>query len=145
MIGVVACSKTKLTRRAPARELYTSPLFRMSLEYALARCDQVFIASARHGLVTLDTVLEPYDETLTGKPAHVRDAWGFAACRQLIGLRPATETTGLFVLAGFAYTSPIRRHLDERYTLIDALHGMQIGQRLHFLRGELAAETQRAA
>jgi hypothetical protein len=143
VIGIVSCSATKLDRAAPARELYTSHLFKLSLAYALEHCEHVYIASARHGLVALDTELQPYNETLTGKSREHCDAWGFMVTTQLQERHPAAG--GVMMLAGYAYTGPIRRHLPMRYVLIDVLHGMQIGQRLHFLKIELAAAAARRA
>jgi hypothetical protein len=67
-IGLVGCVKTKLTHRASAEDLYTSPLFVGRRRYVEGSCDRWFILSAEHGLVTSARELEPYDETLVGKP-----------------------------------------------------------------------------
>lgn len=62
---VIPCGKDKLDHAAPASELYTGSAFRSCLAAALHQVDgdrsKVLILSALHGLVTLDTVLEPYD------------------------------------------------------------------------------------
>jgi hypothetical protein len=52
-VGLVACSRTKLSRAAPARELYCSPLFRAARAYAERRYGRGrwLIVSARYGLV----------------------------------------------------------------------------------------------
>ncbi|WP_372858430.1 DUF6884 domain-containing protein [Sphingomonas sp.] len=42
-IGLVSCSGPKESHKAPARDLYTSQLFRASLEVALARHPLVYI------------------------------------------------------------------------------------------------------
>lgn len=79
-LGLIGCSATKLDRPAPARELYTGDLFRSALRLAEARCERVLVLSAKHGAVSLDTVLRPYDEQLPTKRADltqlaVRVAW----------------------------------------------------------------------
>jgi hypothetical protein len=58
-VGLVACSRLKADRPAPARELYVSPLFRAARAYAERRHGpgRWFILSAHHGLVDPDTVL----------------------------------------------------------------------------------------
>lgn len=68
---VIPCGGRKLDRRAPARELYVGSLFRHTLDNAersarldtevLGRPARVLILSAKHGLITPDTVLDPYD------------------------------------------------------------------------------------
>ena len=63
-IGIVACSKTKLATPAPAKDLYTSPLFKAARAYCERTYDRWFILSALHGLVEPETVIEPYDVTL---------------------------------------------------------------------------------
>ncbi len=137
MIGIVSCSAKKLARPGPARELYTSHLFKLSLAYALEQCEHVYVASARYGLVPLDLTIQTYNESLTSKSRAQRDAWGFAVCRQLLERHPAPG--GVVVLAGYAYAAPIRKHLDKRYILVDVLHGMQIGQRLQWLRNHITS------
>ncbi|CRK56970.1 Phage protein [Alloactinosynnema sp. L-07] len=71
---VVPCSNSKLTHRAPARLLYTGSTFRLALrvverEAALTTESglpaSVLILSARHGLITPDTEIDPYDQTMT--------------------------------------------------------------------------------
>lgn len=72
-VGLVGCVKAKRRTPAAARDLYTSPLFRGGRLTVEQNCDRWFILSARHGLLTPDTVIEPYDETLsTASRAHRR-------------------------------------------------------------------------
>lgn len=63
---VIGCGAGKLDRPAPAAELYTGTYFRECLATARAIADpeSIRILSAKHGLVRLDDVLEPYDVTL---------------------------------------------------------------------------------
>ena len=62
-IAIVACGQSKTDYPAPARELYTSSTFRLNLAAAEAIAGRVLVLSARHGLVELDQVLDPYDTT----------------------------------------------------------------------------------
>jgi hypothetical protein len=61
---LLACCKSKLTYPAPARELYAGQLFRAGLRYAVHVGAPVLILSAKYGWITLDTVIEPYNETI---------------------------------------------------------------------------------
>lgn len=74
-IGLVGCVKTKLDHAAPAKDLYTSRLFRGRRAFVERSCARWFILSAKHGLVDPDAVLEPYDVTLDSATAAERRAW----------------------------------------------------------------------
>lgn len=69
---IIPCGGAKLTEPAHAYELYTGSMFRDALGTALMMTswDSVFIMSAKYGLVTLDTVLPPYDLKM-GQPGSV--------------------------------------------------------------------------
>ena len=74
-IGLVSCVKSKLARPAPARDLYTSALFRGARCSVERSCGRWFILSALHGLVGPDEVLEPYEKTLTTATRDERRRW----------------------------------------------------------------------
>lgn len=144
MIGLVACSKTKLDRPAPAHALYTSPLFKLSLTYALRTCERVYILSARYHLVCVDQPLKPYDRTVVAMSRDERERWGRCIARSLWSLHGIdVALVGLTFLAGDAYVSPIKRGLlaieanTIGVTTREPLRGMQIGERLCFLKREL--------
>jgi hypothetical protein len=75
-IGLVGCVKMKRNHPTPGGDLYTSPLFVGRRRWVLQTCDRWFILSAKHGLVSPEQVLDPYDETLTNKSVADRRAWG---------------------------------------------------------------------
>jgi len=58
---VIPCGGAKLDNLAPARELYTGSMFKDALRTAELIGNRVLILSAKHGLVELDDVLDPYD------------------------------------------------------------------------------------
>lgn len=63
-VVVIPCGSSKLSYPAPARDLYTGPLFRKALALA-DRCDaDLYIFSAKYGLLHPDTVIAPYDQVL---------------------------------------------------------------------------------
>lgn len=133
-IVLISCVSRKLARNAPARELYISPLFRLNLAYAKTLCpDATFILSAKHGLLTPDTVIAPYNETLnTKKDADIR-AW---ADTVLKGLEKETDTEKdeFIFLAGERY----RRHLVPSLAHVRIpLQGLGLGKQLQFLKRAL--------
>ena len=133
MIGLVSCSAQKLSHDAPARELYCSSLFKKSLAYAEAHCEKTYVLSARHGLVELDQVLKPYDQTLSKQSKQMRQVWGNRVAGMMFQLHPSHQ---FLLLAGADYMLAIRhgtRHECQKQ-IEEPLRGMMIGERLAFLK-----------
>lgn len=74
-IGLVGCVKEKAPVSMPARDLYTSTLFRGRRAFVEIHCTQWWILSAEHGLVDPSQVLSPYDRTLKNASRAQRRAW----------------------------------------------------------------------
>lgn len=134
-VGLVGCAAAKLSRPAPASQLYTSQLFRKASAYAAATCDRWFILSAEHGLVHPDTVLAPYDAKLgtkSGPPIH---EWAARVRVQLDDeLRQLGDDVELLALAGEQYRIALRGSM--RPVTVPML-GMGIGQQLAYLTRQL--------
>lgn len=82
-VAIVACSKMKLDRPAAAGNLYTSALFKKSFALAELLYDDALILSAKHGVLAMDTVIEPYDVTLKGMTHTQHCEWADRVTRQL--------------------------------------------------------------
>ncbi len=143
MIALISCSAIKLDRAAPARELYTSALFRMALAFAEKRCSHVYVLSALHALVPLDEQLKPYNFKLTQLSKRERESW---AGRTLAGITSRHSIdTDVMMLAGADYVKPLALAMRTMHgyrdgawrgwqgAITEPLAGMQIGQRLSFL------------
>jgi hypothetical protein len=113
---VIPCSAGKLGRPAPARDLYTGPMFRHTLAAAQAsaaagtRPARILILSALHGLVGLDTVLAPYDCKI-GQPGSVTPAV-LAAQALALGIDWGSDVDALLPAAYFAVLNEALRTLD---------------------------------
>lgn len=130
-IVLLSCSARKYSSRAAARDMYTSPLFRLQLAYAQnLRPDAIYILSAKYGLLELDMVIEPYDQTLKTMSAHEAQAWASHVLEQLRTRSDFARDHFIF-LAGESY----RRHLAPRLAHYEApLAGMPIGKQLQYLK-----------
>lgn len=130
-IALIACASKKRTYRAPARDLYASPLFQYALAYAQTlQPDQIYILSARYGLVQLDEEIEPYNLTLKRMTVQERKTWAegvIAALRQQCDL----AHDHFVVLAGTLYREYVLPHLPS-YEL--PLQGYPIGKQLQWLK-----------
>lgn len=141
-VVLVSCARAKLSHAAPAEELYTSPLFRLASawarrEVASGRAARWGILSAQHGLLSPRQVVAPYDLTLRQLDREEREAWGSridVALRCRWGLWPAPAV----VLAGAAYVGPLAQ-LGDSWAICEPLAGLQVGERLQWLKRELSA------
>lgn len=138
-IGLVGCAATKLKRPAPARELYTSQLFRKASAYAEANSDRWYVLSAMHGLVDPDTILDPYNFSLGAKNGPFVWDWAKMIAQQVERELAADSDVELLVLAGEQY------RLFLHFTDLPArvpMEGMGIGQQLGFLTKEIGSRLR---
>lgn len=66
LIVLLSCGKKKQNRECPASEMYTSSLFRKSLQLARRLTDDrhIYILSAKYGLLPLRERIRPYEMCL---------------------------------------------------------------------------------
>jgi hypothetical protein len=133
-IGLVGCSRRKLPHAAPARELYTSPLFRLASCYCARTCDRWFVLSAQHGLV------EPDDVTLRALGRAGRQAWARRVVGQLRRRGLLGRGHRLLLHAGADYADALAALTGAECPL----RGLGIGQRLAWYRRRLGPEPPRS-
>lgn len=159
-IALIGCAATKIERPARARELYVSALFRLALRYAEAVLGaEVFILSAKHGLVLPDQRLAPYDFSLAEMDPWERAWWAHEVENQFaeqLGAELVPRTAGvpgddewvlhqpglrLVLLAGqlYRFMPPFPHRFEE------PLSGMGIGSRKAWLRAQVEAVRRPAA
>jgi hypothetical protein len=141
-IVLIACVSKKGQQKAKAKDLYESTLFKSSLAYAQAlNPDKIFILSALHHLLDLDTEIAPYNVTMSNVPKDKRKSelkilnpeekkeWGKKVIQQLSN-EADLQNDNFIILAGKEYIKPIVNsivHLDN------PLIGLGQGKRLQFL------------
>lgn len=130
-ITLVSCCGPKLSERAPAELLYTSPLFRLSKDYATVR-GRWYILSALYGLVEPSEEIEPYDLVLKSLPRRQRIDWGAKVVARLSELN--CRDRRFVVLAGREYVDPLKAaglEVDE------PMKGLRFGLRLQWLKRQV--------
>lgn len=138
---IVGCGGSKLPHLAPAKDLYTSTLFRKSRAWAEQNGRAWYIASAKHGLLEPDAIIAPYDVRLGGgrgaPPIH---DWTATVVDALMERLAWSVTPRVAILAGKVYVDTVRRSLVSLgVTVDDPLAGLGIGDRLGWLTREAAA------
>lgn len=131
MIALIGCVKSKAKTKCMAKDMYTSPLFKMSYRYAKTITDDVYILSAKYGLIKDTTVISPYEETLKAKTKHEKKIWAFKVIESLKEANLINED--ILLLAGEDYSCYIRQKLNT----IEPLKGLKLGERLSWLKKHL--------
>lgn len=135
---IIACSKTKQSEQqfCIAEQMYISPLFRKSVEYANKMGEPYYILSGRYGLLHPEHVIEVYNETLGEKSKVEQRVW---ANRVLIDLLNAVsiETSVTFLTGKTYYALLYHPMLEIGYKMYFPLDGMGIGRRLNWLNTRL--------
>lgn len=134
-VALIGCGAQKAATTCSASELYRSQLFQASLRWALINCDRAFVLSAKHGLLDLDTLVEPYDQALPRDRAG-REVWGSRVGAQLVAAVGEVEAT-LVCLAGEKYADAISFDVPEwEYGWEEPLRGLEIGERLAWFKAQ---------
>lgn len=142
-IVLIACVSKKRPFKSKAGDLYISQLFNCSLAYAYSlNPDKIFILSALHHLLDLETEIEPYNVTLSTIPKSKRKE-GFRVLNReekaewgkkvvlMLSKHADLQNDQFIFLAGQEYIKPIEQYLTN---IDDRLKGMGIGRRISFLK-----------
>lgn len=134
MIVFLSCVKTKRDEPCAAADMYTSDLFKKSLAYAKSlRPERIYILSAKYGLLELDDLIEPYNQTLIGAPEAYIKKWALKVFRQMREKGIDFGEQAVF-LCGYNY----RKYLINKFSDASApLKHLAIGQQLAFYAREL--------
>lgn len=133
-IVLLSCVATKLDHPAPAEELYNSPLFKSSLEYAKSlKPDYIYILSAKHYVLPLSKVIAPYDKTLLDMPAEEVQEWGEKVLR-ILADKFDLENDKFIFLAGDKYRKYVTPGMNH---WVAPLKGLRIGEQLSWYKKQL--------
>ena len=131
---LLSCVSKKANEKAKAKDLDLSPLFKKSLAYAYKlKPDAIYILSAKHHLLELDSVIEPYDVTLNKMKKNDRLNWGRKVI-ELLKWKVDLESDRFIILAGNNYILSIK---DSLIHIEQLFYKMRLGERLSFLNKKL--------
>lgn len=134
-IVLISCVSKKLPHRAKARDLYVSTLFKLNLKYANSLNPvEIYVLSAKHGLLELEREIEPYEQTLNNMRTTEIRAWANSVLQQLRSIASLEEAEFIF-LAGDKYRKYLLPHIKNA---VVPLEGLRIGEQLQRLK-ELTA------
>ena len=112
-----------------------STLFKLNIKYANSLSpDEIYILSAKYGLLALEDEIEPYEQTLNNMRTTEIKEWANRVLQQL-KLVTSLEETELIFLAGDKYRKYLLPHIKNATV---PLEGLRIGEQLQRLK-ELTA------
>ena len=129
-VVLISCVSKKLHHKSKAQDLYVSPLFKKNLQYAKSlNADNIFILSAKYGLLRLNEEIEPYDKTLNKMCSNEIKKWANYVLNQL---KKSTdlENDEFIFLAGNNYRKFLLPHIKQ-YNI--PMQGLGIGKQLQWL------------
>ena len=135
LIVLLSCGKKKQNRECPASEMYTSSLFRKSLQLARRLTDDrhIYILSAKYGLIPLNQRIRPYELCLNGFSSREREEWGNRVYQTCLSVG-ITDSDRIVCLAGGKYSEALRRFFPDMET---PMEGMGLGHRMHWMNEQL--------
>ena len=147
-VYLIACTKSKQNYRCTAEEMYKkSALYRLSYEYCLNfvhdKYSQIYILSAKHHLLSLTKVIEPYNETLTNMKAKQRKEWGQNVYKKMQETFDMDNTHFIF-LTGKEYMKPIIPYLESSQYSSPIPSGYGIGKRMRWLKNNAPKKLVKA-
>lgn len=141
VVAIIPCSSAKRTTAARASEFYVGTMFKNTLSAAESMdCDVVLILSAKHGLITLDTFVEPYDVRMGDEGSVTAET--IAAQAQALGLTWEADVFALLPAAYLETLDAALRILDIYVNPVYAETARGIGDQRHI--NGVIANTQAA-
>ncbi len=125
---LVACCGPKLQGVHKARDIYQSPLFLKSRQWAEENGDKWRILSAEYGVLKPGDNIQDYDKTLNRMDKYDRVQWGKSVLRSLEDWKEEK----IVILAGNKYCEWV----PQEWTTERPMQGMGIGQQLQWLKRE---------
>ena len=138
-VGLVGCVKQKRFGSSRAEDLYTSPLFLGRRRYVERSCDEWWILSAEHGLISPQETIAPYDKTLKGAPTGDKRAWAERVLTSIDRMVAVVPGDIVEVHAGSDYRDfGLVQGLRARGALVEIpTQGLPVGLQLQFYAREL--------
>jgi hypothetical protein len=138
MTVFIGCVKNKKSYKTHATDLYDSTFFTKCLQYASSlTSDNIYILSAKYGLVQLNDVIEPYDKTLNNMSKKERLEWAHMVYNQICNTSIDFNDKTVW-LCGSKYRTDLLKYFPNSEC---PLEGMGIGKQLSFMTKKLQNTT----
>ena len=139
MIVFVGCGAAKRKRACKAEDMYTGSYFKQCITYAktLTKDNNIYILSAKYGVLPLNKVINPYNKTLNTMSKDEINEWANMVITQLQELHITPDMPVTFI-CGKNYYQPLTNYFTNITTPLPE-GGM--GYQKHFLKQETKNNT----
>lgn len=128
-IVLIACGKKKRKEVSKAKDLYQGSYFKKILEYAYILSKKykadIYILSAKYGLLELDTFINPYNFTLNNVNERYKKNWSYRVIKELN--KKIKKTDRVIFLAGKSYNKYLKMYYKNNS---EPLEGLRIGEKM---------------
>ena len=142
---LVGCVKSKRHYDGPARDVYTSTLWRWRRAYAELHGCPWYVLSAKHRLLAPSTLIEPYNLSLDDFSASERREWSRRILDDLAAAVPELDGKNIEVHAGKHYVEcGVEKGLREAGAVIHRplAHVVGLGRQYAWYKGHMASCSQ---
>ena len=155
---LISCCSQKSAAAGKAKDLYQSDLFRKSFEYAKQELaplwiqnhgpgdNQIFILSAKYGLLDPHSFIHPYDKSLNFSTPWAQQHWSRCVFSQLLNEYPGSEyPSQIFFLCGQNYKKNLLTLVAGHFWRSDIrtpLAGLGIGKQKQWLKNQINQVNQ---
>lgn len=128
---LISCVSKKVDHPAPAKDLYDSTLFKFCYSYAMSLSpDNIFVLSAKYGLVPANKIIAPYELTLNTMKSKEIKEWSRGVLDDLKQYTDIDNDNFVF-LAGEKYRKFLLPSI-RNYEI--PMQGLRIGEQLSWLK-----------
>lgn len=128
-IGLISDTSRHLNGKTLAGIVFAnSPWFRYSLQYCEKEYDQIYILSAKYGLISHKDIIESYDEDINAKGKKDFEKWQLDTIQQIREKCPINSE--LYFHTGLRYRKLILQ-LEGDYKCFEPMKGLALGQQMH--------------
>lgn len=129
-IGLLATARKKALTPSSAIELYISPLFVKSVQYAQTHYDDFYFYSAKEGLLTKDQYIEPYNVSIKNFSTSKKREWAHQVITALEQHVQPSQCK-IFIHGGWVYREYLQPELEKAgFEFEVPLEGYSIGNQL---------------
>jgi hypothetical protein len=129
-IGLLATARKKASTPSAALDLYISPLFVKSVQYAQNHYDDFYFFSAKEGLVTKDQYIEPYNVSIKNFTTSEKREWAHHVIQDLEQYVKPSQCK-IYIHGGWVYREFLQPALERAGFQFEVpLEGYSIGNQL---------------